>query len=95
MWISSNLADIDFRIEVGGECFMMISGIAVYDVQILYFVKMMFGGVCSIDAAHSRVETATEDGCQASLFKAVFEGPLPRIFKVCLVFRFVVGRVEV
>ena len=90
-----NLTDVDFRIEVGGECFMMISGITVYDVQILYFVKMMFGGVCRIYAAYSRVETAAEDGGQSGIFEAFLIGPLPTVFKVGNIFRLIIGGIQI
>ena len=90
-----DFADVDFRVEVGGEGLVVVAGVAVDNVEVLNLVKVMLGGISRVDARYARIETATEDGCQASLFKAVFEGPLPRIFKVCLVFRLVVGRVEV
>ena len=93
--VLGNFADIDFRIEVGGECFMMISGIAVYDVQILYFVKMMFGGVCSIDAANSRVENATEDGGQSGILEEFLIGPLPTLFKVGNIFWLIIGGIQI
>ena len=57
-----NLADIYFRIEIGGKCFVVVSGIAVNDVQIVYFVEMVFGGVCCIDARYPGVKSATENG---------------------------------
>ena len=72
---------------------MMISGIAVYDVQILYFVKMMFGGVCSIDAAHSG-RNRNRDGGQSGIFKR-FIGPLPTVFKVGNIFRLIIGGIQI
>lgn len=37
-----DFADVDFRIEVGSESLVVISGIAVYDVQVVDFIEMMF-----------------------------------------------------
>ena len=31
-----NLADVDFRVEVGGESLAVVSGVAVHDVEMLH-----------------------------------------------------------
>ena len=40
-----NLTDIDFRIEVGSEGMMVVTGIAIDDVEIVDLVKVVLGGV--------------------------------------------------
>ena len=72
-----NFADIDFWIEVGGKSLVMVAGIAVNDIEIVDFVKMMFGCVCRVYTGYSRVESAAEDGSQSCLFKTLPVGPLP------------------
>lgn len=49
---------------------MMVAGVAVYDVQILDFVEVMLGGISGVYACYARVESATQDGGQAGVFKA-------------------------
>eukprot|EP00975_Prorocentrum_lima_P056312 11808615-Prorocentrum_lima.AAC.1 len=56
-----NFADVDFRIEVRSKCFMMVTRITVYNVQILNLIKIMFSCISGIDATYSRVESATEN----------------------------------
>ena len=53
-----NLADVDLRIEVGGEGMMVVASIAVDDIEILNLVEVMLGGVGRIDTADTRVEAA-------------------------------------
>ena len=90
-----NLADVDFGIEVCGECFVVIARIAVHDVEVLNLVEVMLGGIGCEDACHARVETAAKNGTKASLLKAFTICPLPRILEVCLVLRFIVSCVEI
>ena len=90
-----DFADVDFGVEVGGKRLAVVAGIAVDDVEVVDFVEMVLGGVGGVDARHTGVETATEDGAKSCLFEAFAESPLPGVLKVCLVLRFVVGSVEV
>ena len=90
-----NFADVDFRIEVRSECFVMIACVAVDDVQIPDFVEMMFRCISCIYPCYARIESASQNRCQPRFFKTVFIGPLPAIFIFRFVQRFVVGGVEV
>ena len=72
-----NLTDIDFGVEVGGKRLVVIAGIAIHNVEILYLVEVVFCGISGEDARHARVETATEDGAQASLLETLAISPLP------------------
>ena len=56
---------------------------------------MVRGRVGSEHAAHSGVESASEDGREAGFLEALAVGPLPGVFEVRFVARFVVGRVKV
>ena len=93
--VLGNLADVDFRVEVGGESLMMVARVAVHDVQILDFIEMVLGSVCRVHAGHTRVESAAEDGGQARVLETFLVGPLPAVFKMGHIFRFVIGRVQI
>ena len=90
-----NLTDIDLRVEVRGEGVVMVTCVAVHDVEIVDLVEVVLGGIGGIDAAHAWVETAAEDGGQTSLLETVLIRPLPGILKVRLVLRLIVGGVEI
>ena len=72
-----NLTDIDLRVEVGGESLVVVTSIAVNDVQILNLLEVMLGSISCIDAGNTRVETTTEDSGEASLFETLTISPLP------------------
>ena len=73
----------------------MVTGVAVDDVEIVHLLEVVLGGISRIDAAHTRVETATQDGGEAGLLETLAVGPLPLVFILGLVERLIVGRVEV
>ena len=74
---------------------MMVSGVAVYDIQILYFIEMMFGRISRIYTRYTRIEPATQDSGQAGIFKTFLVCPLPTVLVFSFVQRFVIGRVEI
>ena len=90
-----DLANVDLRIEVGGEGLVMVSSVAIYDVKVVDLVEVVLGGIGREDAADPRVETTTEDGCEARLLEALTVGPLPTVLEVGLVLGLIVGGVEV
>ena len=90
-----NLTDVDLWVEVRGEGMMVITSVAVYDVQIVDFVEMVLGSISCINTRYTRIETTSKDGCQSCLLKAVLISPLPAVLKVCLVLWLVVGCVEI
>lgn len=73
----SDFADIDFWVEVGGECFVVVAGVAVYDIEIVHLVEVMFSSVGGVDGCAARVEAAAEDSAEAGFLEAVLVGPLP------------------
>ena len=90
-----DFADVDFGVEVGGESLAVIAGVAVDDVEVVHLLEVMLGGIGSVDAAHTWVEAAAQNGCQTSLLEAFAVGPLPAVLEVSLVAWLVVGGVEV
>ena len=91
----SNLADIDFWVEVCGESLVVVTGVAVNNVEILNLVEVMLCGISSEDACNTRVEATTENSGQASILETLLVSPLPRVLKVSLILRLVVGSVEI
>ena len=72
-----NLAYVYLWVEVGGKCFVMVSCIAVHDVEVLYLVEVVLCCVCGEYACDARVETASENGAETSLLKAFAVSLLP------------------
>ena len=73
----------------------MVAGVAVYNVEVMNFLEMMLSSIGSVDACHARVESAAQDGSQASLFEAFAVSPLPAVLEVRLVARLVVGSIQI
>ena len=90
-----HLADVDFRIEVGGEGHAVVSGIAIYNIQIMDFIKVMLGGISRKDGGHTWVETASQHGHQSLFLESVLIRPLPAVLEVSFVLRLIVGGIEV
>ena len=93
--VLGDFADVDFGVEVGGEGFAMVAGVAVHDVEVVHLAEVVLGGVGGEYARHAGVEAAAEDGGEAGLFEAFAVGPLPGVFEVGHVAGLVVGGVEV
>ena len=90
-----NLADIDFRIEVCCKCLVVISGITIYNIQILNFVEIMFSCISCINTAYSRIESTTKNGCQPCFFETFVICPLPTVFEMSFIFRLVIGSIQI
>ena len=90
-----NLTDVNLRVEVGGECLVVVACVAVDDIEILNLLEVVLGSIGRIDAGYSWVEAASEDGSQSGLLELLTISPLPRVFKVSLVLGFVVGSVQI
>ena len=72
-----NLTDIDFWVEVGCESLVMVSGVAIHDIEHLNLIEVMFGSVCGEDAGNTWVETAAEDSAETCLLELFLICPLP------------------
>ena len=53
------LAYVYFRVEVCGERLVVVACVAVHDVERVHLVEVVFCGIRRINAAHSRVESAS------------------------------------
>ena len=88
-----NLADIDFRVEIGSESLMVISSVTVYDIQILYLVEMMLRRISCVHTGNPRIETTSQDSGKTGFLETIFIGPLPAVLIFGFIERFVVGRI--
>ena len=93
--VLGDFTDINFRIEISGKRFMMITCITVYDVQILNFVEIMFSCICRIDSTYTRIKTTTQDSCQPGFFETIVVSPLPAIFKMSFIFGLIVRSIQI
>ncbi|OQC34801.1 MAG: hypothetical protein BWX65_00079 [Bacteroidetes bacterium ADurb.Bin057] len=91
----SDFANIYFGIEIGGKSFMVIARIAIYNIQFMNFVEMVFCCISRKNVCYTRVKTATEYGCQTGFFKTILISPLPRILIFSLVQRFIIGSIQI
>ena len=73
----------------------MIAAVAVEDVDGVDAVEVVLLHVRAEHVGHTRVETGAEQGHQSGLFEALAVGPLPLVFELRLVQRFVVGGIQV
>ena len=72
-----HFADVDFRVEVGGERHAVVARVAVHDIEVMYLVEVMFGGIGREYGSDAGVEAAAEDGRKPCLAEPVLIGPLP------------------
>ena len=56
---------------------------------------MVFSGISRKNSGNARIETASENGGQSFFLKTILISPLPAIFKLSLVFRLVVRRIQI
>ena len=90
-----NLADIDFWVEVGCESLVMVTGVAIHDVEHLNLIEVMLGCIGGEDAGYTWVETAAEDSAETCLLELILVSPLPRVLEVSLVLRLIVSGIHI
>ena len=90
-----NFPNIDFRIEVGGKRIAVVTAVAVQNVDIIDFVKVVLLGISTKYASYAGVKAAAQQRCDASLFKTFPISPLPLVLKLCSIFRFIVRSVHI
>ena len=90
-----NLPDVDFRIEVGSERIAVVTAVAVQNVDIIDFVKVVLLGIGAEYASYAGIKAAAQQSRDASLFETFPIRPLPLVFKLCRIFRLVVCGVHI
>ena len=97
--LSGEFAEVDFRVEIGGEIFAMGAGIDVENVDRINAVEMLLLRQRCISVDHTRVEAHAKDGRDVllfALFQVVpFVVAVPRRGLADLARLFVDGGVEV
>ena len=73
----------------------MVTGIAVDNVDIFDFVEQEFLGIGAENVRYARIEPTAQNGGQAGLFELVLIGPLPVVFELRDIARFIVCRVHI
>ena len=90
-----DLADVDLGVEVRSEGLVMISAIAVDDIEVMNLVEVVLRRIGSKDARHPGIKATAQDSRQTGFLEALLVGPLPAVFELRLIKGFIVGRVEV
>ena len=90
-----DLADIYLWIEVGGKGLSVVASIAVNNIELVNFIKMMLGSPGGEHVGDAGVKARAEQGHNPFFFKAFPVGPLPLILKFCHIRRFIVGCVKI
>jgi hypothetical protein len=73
----------------------VVAGIAVDDVHGVDLIETVLLGMGAKDVGHAGIEAAAEHGHDTALLEAVLISPLPLVFELGLVRRFVVRGVQV
>lgn len=60
VFIGGDFVDVDFGVEVGGECFVVVVVVVVYDVEVVDFGEVVFGEVCGYCLGCVGVEVVVE-----------------------------------
>ena len=90
-----DLADVDLRVEVRREGLAVVAAVAVENVDGVDLVEEVLLCVGAEDVGHAWVEAGAEQPHDAGGFEALSVGPLPLVFELGFVGRFVVCGVEV
>ncbi len=90
-----HFADVDLRVEVGGKGLAVGAGVGVDDVELFHHIQIFLGGQGGVDVGDARIEAGAEQRHQPLFLEALLVGPLPGIFKLGGIERFVVGGVQV
>jgi hypothetical protein len=93
--VGGDFAQVDLGIKIGGKGFAVIACVAVDDVERVDAAEVVLQGVGGIDVGDAGIKAAAEQSGEAGSFEALLIGPLPVVFKLGDVTRFVVGGVDV
>ena len=90
-----HLADVDFRVEIGGEGLAVVAAVDVDDVQRVDFIKMVLERPGREDVGHTRIKSGAEQGEEPGFAEFVLVRPLPGVFEFGYVPGFIVGGVQI
>ena len=89
------LAYVYFGVEISCKGFVVVACITINNIQIVNLVEHMLCCVCGEYARNARVEATTENSRQSCFFKLITVCPLPAVFKMCFVARFIICRIQI
>ena len=90
-----HFANVDFRVEIGGEMLAVVTAITIEDVERADGLELVFLEPHGEHAGHPRIEARTEQRHDPRLFEAIMVGPLPAILELGFVLRLVISGVEI
>ena len=90
-----DLADVDFRIEIGGKSMAVIAAIDVDDIERVDFIEVMLESPCGENIGDAGIEAGAEQGGESGLGEFFLVCPLPRVFELGDIGGFVVGGIEI
>ena len=93
--LGGDLADVDFRVEIGGEGLAVVAAVDVDDVERVDLVEVVLERPGGEHVGHAGVETRAEQRGEPGFFKALLIRPLPGILELRDVLRLVVRGVHV
>ena len=93
--LGGDLADVDFRVEIGGKRLAVVATVDVDDVERVDFIEMVFQRPSGENVGHAGVETGAEERGESGFLEFFLILPLPRILEFCDIQRLVVGGVHV
>ena len=75
--LGAYLTDIYLGVEVCGKGISVVACIAVKDINVVYFVKIVLLSICAENACNAGVKSAAQQSGDACLFKSLTVCPLP------------------
>ena len=90
-----DFANIDLRIKIGRKMLAVVTTIAIQNVQRAHLFNIVFGDIGGENIGHAGVKPATQKRHDAALDEAVVIGPLPVIFKLGLIARLIIRRIQI
>ncbi len=93
--LRGDFADVDLRIEIGGEGAAVVAAVHIDDVERVDLVEMVFERPCCEDTGHAGIEAGAEQRGDAGFLEFLLIGPLPGILEFRDVQRLVVRGIHV
>ena len=93
--LGGDFADVDLRVEVGGEGVAVVAAVDVDDVERVDLVEVVLERPGGENIGDAGVKTGAEQRGEAGFFETFLVFPLPRVFELGDVLGLVVGGVEV
>ncbi len=90
-----NFADINFGIKVSRKRIAVIAGIAVQNINIVNFIKLMLESIGRKNAGDAGIKSTAQKSGNSGIFKFFAVGPLPAVFEFCGILGFIVCSIHI